>query len=302
MAETRTDTMRTRFVRVVGDLLASDDRAVAVLAVINRGLFEEEGLIERYPNRVIDVGIREQSQIGVAGGLALEGFRPIVSGYAPFLVERPFEQIKLSLTHQGASAVLVSVGGSWDSAGAGRTHQAPADVALISALPGWTVHVPGHPDELDALLRSGYAGGGSVYIRTSVEANRSAHVSARSEIVTLRGGTPDGVTLLVVGPGVDEALAAVEGLDATVLYTATPNPLDARTLDAKVAGDDLVIIEPYLAGTSAGRVADALSNRPMRIRSHGVHQPEVGHYGSPRDHRRFHGLDARGIREFVTSA
>lgn len=301
MVDTRTDTMRERFVRVVGDLLASDDRAVAVLAVINRGLFEDAGLIERYPDRIIDVGIREQAQIGVAGGLALEGFRPIVSGYAPFLVERPYEQIKLSLTHQGAGAVLVSVGASWDSAGAGRTHQSPADVSLISALPGWTVHVPGHPDELDALLRSAYSGAGSTYIRTSVEANERPYVSTASEIATLRDGTPEGATLLVVGPGADEALAAVDGLDATVLYTATPNPLDADALSAKVRGDDLVIIEPYLAGTSVGRVADALSHRPMRIRSHGVRQPEVGHYGRPSDHRRFHGLDARGIREFVTS-
>lgn len=301
MVETHVETMRSRFVRVVGDLLESDDRAVVVLAVINRGLFMEAGLIDRFPDRIIDVGIREQLQIGVAGGLALEGFRPIVAGYAPFLVERTYEQIKLSLTHQAAAAVLVSVGASWDSSGSGRTHQSPADVALVSALPGWTVHVPGHPDELGALLRQAYEADGSTYIRTSIESNRRAHVARASEIATLRRGPSDAATVLVIGPGADEALAAVADLDATVLYTATPTPLDREALDAKVVGDELVLIEPYLAGTSVARVADALSHRPMRIRAHGVRDAEVRRYGAPREHRRFHGLDAEGIRAFITS-
>src|SRR5262245_33249618 len=124
--------MRKRFTEVTVDLLAQDERTVVVLSVIGNPQFSAVGAIARFPGRIIDVGIREQAQIGVAGGLALEGFRPIVHSYAPFLVERPFEQIKLSLTHQGVHAILVSVGASWDMSYLGRTHQAPEDVALMS--------------------------------------------------------------------------------------------------------------------------------------------------------------------------
>ena len=87
--------------------------------------------------------------IGVAAGLALEGYRPVAHSYTPFLVERPYEMLKLDLGHNDLGAVLVSIGASYDAAREGRTHQAPEDVALVAALPGWTIHVPGHVDEAE---------------------------------------------------------------------------------------------------------------------------------------------------------
>ncbi len=293
------DSMRDRFTEVAGHLLASDSRTVIVLAVIGHGLFSEKGLVRRYPERIIDVGIREQAQIGVAGGLALEGLKPIVSGYAPFLVQRPYEQIKLDLTHQGTDAVLVSVGASWDSSGSGRTHLAPEDVALMATLPGWSIHVPGHPDELEMLLRHEHGLGSSAYIRTSVESNARAYTTAPGMISTLKRGTYGCQTVLVVGPLADAALDAVSDLDVAVLYSSTPAPLDREALRAAVTGTDMILIEPYLAGTSAARVMEALADRPIRLHSHGVTQPDLRRYGTPGDHRTAHGLDARGIRSFV---
>ncbi|MGI9585990.1 MAG: transketolase family protein [Acidimicrobiia bacterium] len=291
--------MRDGFTRVVGDLLETDEQTVVVLAVISNSLFREAGIIDRHPDRVIDVGIREQTQIGVAGGLALEGLKPIVTGYAPFLVQRPFEQIKLSIGHQGVHAILASVGGSWDASGAGRTHQTPEDVALMATLPGWAVHVPGHPGELELILRSTHAAGESAYIRMSGDTNRRQMVSRPGEVVELRRGSDDAATMIAVGPVADAALDAVRDLDMTVLYTATPAPIDVEGLRSLVRSTDVVLVEPYLAGTSAGRVSEALSDRPIRLRSHGVRNTELRKYGSPADHISAHGLDAEGIRAAV---
>lgn len=294
-----TSTMRSRFVEEVGRLMDRDDRIVVVLAVISHGLFDEAGVSTRHPSRVIDVGIREQTQIGVAGGLALDGWLPIVTGYAPFLVERPFEQVKLSLSHQGVRAVLASVGGSWDASASGRTHQAPEDVVLMASLPGWTINIPGHPDEVGALLAAAHRSDGSTYLRLSGDSNTRAYGGRPGSIQSLRRGSRGAPTVLAVGPVADEVLEAVRDLDVTVLYTTTPHPLDARTLRAATLGDDITIVEPYLAGTSVSTIAAAFSDRAMRIHAHGIRDPELRRYGSPRDHRRAHGLDSAGIRRFL---
>ncbi|WP_461030167.1 transketolase family protein, partial [Streptomyces sparsus] len=182
-----TDTMRDRFAAVVSGLLDDDPRLAVVLAEIGADGFAAAG--RRHPDRVHNVGIREQLLIGVGGGLALTGMRPIVHTFASFLIERPFEQVKLDFGHQGVGGVLVSAGASHDWPAGGFTHMAPGDVALLDTLDGWTVHVPGHPDEAEALLRQAAAGDDRVYLRLSTQSNTAARpVGGRGFTVERRGG------------------------------------------------------------------------------------------------------------------
>ena len=77
--------MRERFYATAAELVESDGRIAVVFADIGTGKL---GAIERkHADRVVNVGIREQLMIGVASGLALTGFRPIVHSFAPFVVE-----------------------------------------------------------------------------------------------------------------------------------------------------------------------------------------------------------------------
>ena len=102
--------MRTVFASAASALLDEDPLAAVVLAEISADLFAKAAA--RHPDRVLNVGIREQLMVSVGGGLALAGLHPIVHTYAPFLAERAFEQVKLDLAHQEARAVLVSIGAS----------------------------------------------------------------------------------------------------------------------------------------------------------------------------------------------
>jgi transketolase len=289
------ETMRDRFARVTSDLLDKDPRVAVVLADIGVAGFVRAR--QRHPNRIINVGIREQLMISVAGGLALAGMRPIAHSYTPFLVERPFEQVKLDLAHQGVGAVLVSIGASYDASNNGRTHQAPEDVALLSSLPDWTIHVPGHPDEAEVLLREAVAAHGNIYVRLAAQANREPMPIRHGRFRLVQRGAA--ATVIVVGPMLDRILSATHRLDVTVLYATTVRPFDADTLRAEVSGSAVVLVEPYLQGTSAGWITEALPDYPHRLLSIGVRRMENRHYGTPQQHDEAHGLDVASLRHRI---
>jgi transketolase len=280
--------MRERFYEILREELDANKRLATVTAEIG------SASIGPHP-RHFNVGIREQLMIGVAAGLALEGYRPVVHSYTPFLVERPYEQVKLDLGHQDVGAVLVSYGASYDGAQEGRTHQAPEDIAILSALPGWTLQVPGHPDEAEQLFMRALRRDDRVYIRLSDEQN---HAPVNGDgLVVLREGP--GPLVLAVGPALGPTLAATADLDATVAYLSTVRPFPRAELRAAVRGTDVVLVEPYLAGTSAAEVAAALTDTPHRLLALGVPNAEFRHYGDPEQHRAAHGLDAAGIRASI---
>jgi transketolase len=285
--------MRETFVATTTALLDEDPRTAVVLADISGDAFAPAR--RRHPDRVLNVGIREQLMTGVAGGLALTGLRPFVHSYAPFVIDRAYEQIKLDLGHQDTGAVLVSIGASYDGAPEGYTHQSPGDVALLDTLDGWTVHVPGHRDEVPGLLRAAARHDDRVYLRLTEQENSRAQLDGGRLRVIRRGGP----LVVAVGPMLDPVLAATRDLDVTVAYTNTPRPLDVDGLRILAEGE-VVMVEPYLAGTSARQVADALGGRPHRALHLGVGRAEVRRYGTWQDHARAHGLDAEGLHASIT--
>ncbi len=290
---TSTRDPRTQFGRTVTDVLDEDLSTALVWAEISGRFFGEAA--RRHPDRVVNVGIREQLLVNVGAGLALTGLRPIVHTFGTFLVERAFEQVKLGFGHQGVGGVLVGVGGSFDASQAGRTHQAPGDVALMDTLPDVVIHAPGTSAETDEVLRRAVAGDGLHYVRVVEQTNTDSFRGAGLHVV--RRGS--GGTVVALGPVLDEVLAATEGRDVTVLYTHSVRPFDARTFRSVLTSPDVVLVEPWLAGTSARCVADALVDVPHRLLALGTRRTELRHYGSPAEHQRAHGLDAAGIRRSV---
>ena len=285
---------RTQFARTAADLVETDPSVALVYAEISGQFFGE--VESRHPDRVVNVGIREQLLVNVGAGLALTGMRPIVHTFGSFLVERAFEQVKLGFGHQDVGGVLVGSGGSFDIASAGRTHQVPGDVALMDTLPGVRIHAPSTVSEVDSVLRRSVAGDGLHYVRVVAQTNSTSYAVPGFHVV--RRGS--GATVIALGPVLDAALAAVEGLDVTVLYAHTVRPFDARGLRAVLAGPDVVLVEPWLSGTSARVVAEALRDVPHRLLALGVGRDELRRYGTPAEHVAAHGLDAGGIRRSIT--
>jgi transketolase len=211
--------------------------------------------------------------------------------------------MKLGFSHQGVGGVLVSVGASYDDSASGRTHHAPGDVALVSTLPEWRVHVPGHPDEVERILRAEMAGEGCAYIRLSATSNARAVDVPPGEVAVVRRGRLGTAVVLAVGPLLDRVVEAARDVDATILYATTVRPLDGEMLRDVVDQADgvasIVVVEPYLEGTSAGEVSGALEGRAHRLLSIGVQPVELRRYGTVAEHDAAHGLDVAGIERRI---
>ena len=109
--------MRRRFGEVMSRLADEDDKVIVIVADIGYRVFDE--FREKHPDRFINMGICEQSIIGAASGMALEGLKPWVYTITPFLIERPFEQVKLDIDQQNVNVNLV---GFADYPSLGPTH------------------------------------------------------------------------------------------------------------------------------------------------------------------------------------
>ena len=284
--------MRQAFGATVSDLVEHDDRVAVVLADISTSYFEHA--VAAHPDRIVNIGIMEQTMVGVAAGFAMEGFHPIAHSLSPFMAERPYEQLKLDFGYQGLGGTFVGFGGSYDYASSGSTHHSPADAGVMLGIPGMEVLIPGHGDEMDAMLRSTYANGSPTYIRGSAATNASAHQPQQGRIEVIRRGSE--ATVLAFGPMLDRTISACSGLDVTIAYATSLRPFDARGL-AGIAGDTpiLVTVEPFYEGTAAPVLTAALAGRPMRYVSIGVPRAFIYSYGAPEDIDADLGLDEAGL-------
>ncbi len=188
----------------------ADQRVVLLLGDI--GVHGFKDLFTKYPDRCFNIGILEQATMSVAAGLSMAGLIPIIHSIAPFIVERCYEQIKDDFGYQGLVGNIVSVGASYDYAALGCTHHCPADVAILSNIPGMHIFVPGHKDEFDKQLKENYWKGLNYY-RISEKQNKTPLTNSGVRIKPETKGL-----VVAVGPMADITAKAVEDLPVDIAY------------------------------------------------------------------------------------
>ncbi len=109
--------MRKIFIETMKEIMKKDPLTYLLIGDVGGEIFNS--IKEDFPDKVTNIGINEQAMIGISSGMALEGLRPYVYSITPFILERPFEQIKLDIVQQNANVKLI---GYWDYPSAGPTH------------------------------------------------------------------------------------------------------------------------------------------------------------------------------------
>ncbi len=143
---------------------AADKPNVLVLSADLTSSCEADLFRSAYPDRFFSMGIAEQNMIGFAGGLAREGFLPLVHTFAVFLYRRAYDQIAMSVAYPNLPVVLLGfLPGVYTPGGA--THQAIEDIGVMRSLPNMTVLETGDATEMESVLDVALAVHGPVYIR-----------------------------------------------------------------------------------------------------------------------------------------
>ena len=286
--------MRKQFTKTIQDILYSDSKTALLLGDIGVFGFREE--IANIPKRVYNIGILEQSTIGIAAGMAKEGMTPFVHTIAPFIVERALEQLKVDFGYQGLNGNFISVGGSYDYAALGCTHHCPADVSVMLSIPNMEILIPGTASELDSLLKQTYNNGSPTYTRMSEYTHEGTFpVQFGCGNVIKQGNS---ATVLCFGPMLREVMEATRNMDVTVLYYSTISPFDGKILLDNF-NETIIICEPFYEGSVNHLIDSALAGRHYRKLNIGVPRRFLMNYGEKKEHDRFLGLDLFGVKEKI---
>lgn len=155
--------MRKAFAEMMIEMAEKDDKLVVLIGDISHYLLSE--FEEKFPDRFYNVGICEQAMVGMAAGLAMEGYRPVIHTIAPFCVERAYEQIKIDLCYQNLDVAIISVGGSFDYAHLGCTHHCYSDISILRPLPNMDIFCPGTSLEFKTLFEKSWNNGKARYFK-----------------------------------------------------------------------------------------------------------------------------------------
>lgn len=153
--------MRNEFPKTVLEIMEKDDRVVVLLGDI--GVFAFREVFARFPKRCYNIGICEQTMVGMAAGLAMSGFIPIIHTIEPFLVERAFEQIKDDFGYQELPGNIVGVDVSETAPNLGYTHQCPYAIKMMSFIKCMKTFEPETADEFRRVFLENYNNGLSYY-------------------------------------------------------------------------------------------------------------------------------------------
>ena len=164
--------MRRSFGKIITELADMDEKIYVIVGDIGYRVFDE--FRQRHPDRFINLGICEQSMIGVSAGMALEGLSPWVYTITPFLVERPFEQIKLDIDQQNVNVKLV---GYSDYPTLGPTHTELNGKKLMQLFKNISSYFPKNGDETQKVIYQAYNKKGPAFISLKSDPSLSRSIT-----------------------------------------------------------------------------------------------------------------------------
>ena len=295
--------MRTAFVETLVDL-AEDDPSI-VLLTGDLGYTVLEPFAERFANRFFNVGVAEQNMLGLATGLAANGFKPYAYSIATFASMRPYEFFRNGPVLHQLPVRLVGIGSGVDYGHNGITHYALEDVAIMRAQPDLAVIAPADPAQARSAVLATADLPGPVYLRLGKDGTAVRGLDGRFELgrAALIGAGRD-VAIVTYGGIAAEAVEAArllgeQGVNATVVVVASLAPAPEEDLRA-VLGEVPVAVtleSHYVVGGVGSLVSEVVAENGLacRVVRCGMRTMPRGTTGDAAYLLDRHGLSARHV-------
>ena len=202
-----------------------------------------------FPDRFINVGIAEQNMIGVAAGLAKEGYNVFATSFGPFITLRSGEQVRMNLGYMELNVKAVAIGSGLSMAFLGNSHYGLEDAAVMRSIPNLTVVSPADCAEIVKVVHAAAEFDGPMYIRlTGAVGNPPVYTEEYDfeigKSITLRKGLD--ITIVATGSMVYESLEAAKildnsGISATVVNAHTLKPFDYSEIDKAILSSKIIV-------------------------------------------------------------
>lgn len=265
----------------------------------------------QYPDRFINVGVAEQSMIGICAGLALKGCQPFAYTIATFTLYRPFEMVRDDLCYQNLPVTVVGMGAGVIYSTLGGTHHTQEDMAIAGALPNMQIIAPCDPLECaDATRWCAQQKNGPVYLRIGKAGEpvltKAAEPWQFGRVRYLRRGTD--ICILTYGVITRMAAAIADRLQeqdrsVSLVSVHTVKPLDrAGIVDALKRHNHVIVIEEHAPQGGLAPQTKQLawdSKATCRLDTFTLQDEFIHNYGSHDDLLTAHGLSPARILEAV---
>lgn len=266
--------MKSAGIKKVYELAKQDPRVVFIASDVTGNPIPE--MREAMPDRYFMEGICEGGLIGMAAGMAMNGFIPYVTTIATFLTRRCYEQIVDDLCLHNLPVRLLPAGGGLVYAGLGPTHQSTEDYAIMRALPNMTVVAPADANEMGRFMDQTLDHTGPIYVRIGAGGDpivsRDDDGFEIGKAITLR--KPGLVTIIASGIMVSRAIDAADRLEADgiscgVINMHTIKPLDGSAVVSAAQKSGLIVtLEEHMrAGGLGSAVLEAINDQLDMARS-----------------------------------
>ena len=227
--------MRKASLLKINEIGYENEKVIFIGSDLGAGILDE--MKENLPNQFLMEGVSEQNIIGIAAGLAFEGFIPFVNTIATFLTRRCFEQIAIDLCLHNLPVKLIANGGGAVYAPLGPTHLATDDIGILRTLPNMTIIAPCDAVEMKKLIEETIDWPSPVYIRLGKGGDKIITEEKEKFIIgkAIIKKEPQKGLFVTTGIMSQMALEACkilekENIICGVMHMHTIKPLDGKTI------------------------------------------------------------------------